>query len=259
MTSGMYHFVVDLLEPHTFLTLLVGLALFRLWRKRRDPTRRLTSLLISLAALALISTPAVVHLAVLSLEGGLTPLAERPADVQAVVVFAAGVHGPDGPRVRHEMDEDTLDRCLEAVRLYRQGEPCLVVVCGGKADADDPGPSAAGLMAGFLNQLGVKESDLLRDERSRNTYENAVECAAILHAQGIRRVVLVVDAVDMFRAAACLRKQGIDVVPAPCHYRATTFRLSLFSFIPTPGAARGFQRVWHEWLGFAWYRLRGRI
>jgi uncharacterized SAM-binding protein YcdF (DUF218 family) len=219
----------------------------------------LAPLVVPLLGLAVVSMPAVVHLAVRSLEAPYPPLETRPPEVEAVVVFAAGVSGPSGPRQRDEMDEDTLHRCLEAARMYRQGSPCPVVVCGGRADPDTPGPSAAAVMSEFLVRLGVKEADLLRDERSTTTYENAVECAALVKAREIERVVLVVDAVDMARAAACLRKQGIDVVPSPCHYRATAFRPTLFSFIPSPGAGRAFQRAWHEWLGLAWYQLRGRL
>jgi uncharacterized SAM-binding protein YcdF (DUF218 family) len=259
MMNALYEFTVALTEPHTILLLLIVVALYRHWRRRRDPTRRVLTLVLLLLALAVISTPAVAHLALLSLEGQFAPAAERPDDAAAVVVFAAGVLPPDGPRVRAEMDEDTLKRCLHAAAVYGQGSPIPVVVSGGLPDRDRPGPTAATVMAEFLVRLGVKESDIIREERSQTTYENAVECAALLKARGIGRVVLVVDAVDMARAAACLRKQGIDVAPSPSHFRAASFRWSIFTFIPNPGAAGAIRRVWHEWVGSLWYRLRGRI
>jgi uncharacterized SAM-binding protein YcdF (DUF218 family) len=255
----MYRFVVDLLEPHTVLSVLAGLALLRLWYKRRVPGSRLLCLFVPLAALVVVSTPAVVHLAVLSLECQCAAAEERDPEAQAIVVFSAGLYPPDGCRLRAELDEDTLHRCLHAARLYAQGPPVPVLVSGGKVNPDEAGPTCAAVMGDFLGQLGVRNEDLLLEDRSRTTYENAVECAKLLKERGIRRVVLVVDAVDMPRAAGCLRKQGIEVSPSPCHYRATTFHLSLFSFIPTPGAAATFRRVWHEWLGLAWYRLLGRL
>jgi uncharacterized SAM-binding protein YcdF (DUF218 family) len=259
LKNSMYRFVVDLLEPHTILSLLVGWALFRLWWKRREPNRRLLPLLLPLVALAVISLPIVVQLAVLTLECQYPPVEDRPDEAEAIVVFSGGVYAPDGPRHQPELDEDSLQRCLHAARLYAQGPSCPVLVSGGKVDPDTPGSSCAALMGEFLNQLGVKSSDLVLEEGSRSTYENAVESARMLKERGIRRVVLVVDAVDMPRAARCLRKQGIEVLPSPCHYRATSFKPSLFSIIPSPGAARGFQRVWHEWLGLVWYWCQGRI
>jgi uncharacterized SAM-binding protein YcdF (DUF218 family) len=157
------------------------------------------------------------------------------------------------------LDEDVLKRCLHAAHLYDQGPPCLVLVSGGKVDPDDPGPTCAPVMADFLGRLGVKRSDLLLEEEARTTHENAVECAKVLRARGIRRVILVVDAVDMFRAAGCLRQQGIEVLPSPCHFRAARFRLAPSAFSPSPDGAAGVQRAWHEWLGALWYWLRGRL
>jgi uncharacterized SAM-binding protein YcdF (DUF218 family) len=255
----MYRFVVDLLEPHTILSLCVALALFQLWRKRREPTRRLLPLILPLAGLALVSNPIVAHFAMLSLESQYPAADEKSPAAEALVVFAAGLYAPSGPRLRAELDEDTLHRCLHAAHLYTEGPPRLVLVSGGKVEADDPGPTCAAVMADFLRQLGVKESDLVVEQNSRSTYENAVESAKLLRERGCHGALLVVDAVDMPRAALCLRKQGIEVLPAPCHYRVTNFELSLFSFLPSPGAANGFRRVWHEWLGLAWYWLRGRL
>lgn len=255
----MYQFVVTLLEPHIFLSVLIGLALVQLWRKRREPTRRLLPLVLLLAGLAVVSNPMVAHFAVVSLECPYPAVEERNAGAEAIVIFSGGIYAPSGPRRHAEMDEDTLHRCLHAVRLYSAGPPLPIVVSGGKVEADHPGPSCAAVMGEFLRQLGVKDSDLLLEERSRSTYENAVESAKLLRERGLQRVWLVVDAVDMPRALLCLRKQGIEVLPAPCHYRAVNFELSFFSFIPSPGAAQGFRRVWHEWLGLAWYWLRGRF
>jgi uncharacterized SAM-binding protein YcdF (DUF218 family) len=255
----MYDVVVELAQPHTLLVLLAALALVRHWRRRGEQVRRPWALLGLLTALAVLSTPAVAHLALLTLEGRYPPLAQRPADAEAIVVLAAGLLPPEGPRTEAEMDEDTLHRCLHAARLYRQGAPCRVLVSGGKVGPDEPGPACAVLMGDFLRQLGVKASDLLREDRSRTTYENARESAVLLERHGLRRVVLVTDAVDMYRAELCFRKQGVAVIPSPCHYRATRFRPSLFAFLPSAGAVRGVQRVWHEWVGSAWYWFHGRI
>jgi len=93
---------------------------------------------------------------------------------------------------------------------------------------------------------------------SRTTYENPVESAKLLRHHRLGRPVLVTDAVDMFRAACCFRKQGVEVSPAACHYRATGLEGSLFDFLPSPQAARRCQRAWHEWLGVGWYCLWGR-
>jgi len=134
-----------------------------------------------------------------------------------------------------------------------------VLVSGGKVDPTTPGPTLAELMRDLLLELGVAEDDLILEDRSRNTYENALQSASLLREREIETVQLVADAVDLVRAELCFRKQGLKVVPSGCNYRATAWRWRLFGFLPSPGAAKCIERVTHEWLGIAWYRLRGRI
>ena len=134
-----------------------------------------------------------------------------------------------------------------------------MLVSGGKVDPGSSGPPGAEVMHAFLSQQGVDAADLITESRSRTTYENAVESCRLLRERGVRKILLVTDAVHMHRAARCFRKQGVEVVPAPCNHRATEFDLSLFAFLPDPRAAAGLQEAAHEWLGLAWYWLQGRI
>jgi uncharacterized SAM-binding protein YcdF (DUF218 family) len=254
----MYRFAVDLLQPYPLLYLAAGLAIANLWRRRRESRGRLAVVTIAFVALTLPSIPAVSHLALGSLEWQYPPAEGRPAGADAIVVLSAGVIPPDPGGGPAELDEDSIRRCLYAARLYHQGEPCPVLVSGGKVDPESPAPPCAELMRDFLVQLGVRPSDILVEDTSRTTYENAVESARLLRRHRLDRAVLVTDAVDMFRAVACFRKQGLEVAPAACHYRAARLEGSVFDLLPSPGAARGCQRAWHEWLGAAWYRLRGR-
>jgi uncharacterized SAM-binding protein YcdF (DUF218 family) len=255
----MYRFAVTLLQPYPLLFLVMGLALARLWQRRREAWGRLVVLTAAFAALTLISLPAFSHLALGSLEWQYPPVERRPADADAIVVLSAGVFatGPTGSEAA--MDEDSLRRCRHAARLYHQGGPCPVLVSGGKVDPDSPEPACARLMRDRLVELGVRPEDLIVEDASRNTYENAVESGTLLRQRGLTRPVLVADAVDLFRAVRCFRKQDVEPVPSASFYRAGHFVWSSAAFLPSPGAVRGCQRVWHEWAGVLWYRLQDRI
>jgi uncharacterized SAM-binding protein YcdF (DUF218 family) len=254
-----YEFVTSLAQPFPLLHLLAGAAVVNLWRKRRESRGRLLFLTLAFAGLTFVSTPAGAYLAVGTLEWPYPPADGRPATAEAVVVLAAGLLPADDTRARAELDADSRARCLHAARLYRQGPPCPVLVSGGKVDPVAPGPTHARAMADFLIELGVRERDLVLEESSRTTYENAVGCARLMRARGIREAVLVVDAVDMFRALRCFRRQGLELTPSPCHYRAGRFGPSYTAFVPSLSAVRRSERAWHEWLGCAWYWLHGRI
>jgi len=241
------------------LYLLTALALVNLWRKRAESRRRLLLVSVPFVGLTLVCTPAVSHLAVGTLEWWYPPSYTRPPEVEAIVVLSSEMRAPDESGLEAELGEESLYRCLHAAKLYRRGRPCPVLVSGGKVDPTTPGPTLAELMRDLLLELGVAEDDLILEDRSRNTYENALQSASLLREREIETVQLVADAVDLVRAELCFRKQGLKVVPSGCNYRATAWRWRLFGFLPSPGAAKCIERVTHEWLGIAWYRLRGRI
>ena len=107
--------------------------------------------------------------------------------------------------------------------------------------------------------LGARLPDemIWSENRSRSTHENALFSAEILRRRGVRRVVLVVDARSMSRAAACFRREGIEVVPAPSRFRYISANLD--DWLPGWKAVQGNEMTLHETLGLLWYRLRGWI
>jgi uncharacterized SAM-binding protein YcdF (DUF218 family) len=255
----MYRLVVDLLQPHVMLCLWVGWALVQLGRQSADPRRRVRWLVIPLLALLAISTPLASYLALGTLEWSYPPLERRPDDAQAIVVLSGDIRPWDETRKKADLGVDSLYRCLRAVDVYFEGSKLPLVVSGGSADTDGPTPPLAEVMRDFLLRLGVPAGDMLVEDQSRSTHENAVETSQLLEARGFRRIVLVTDAAHLPRAAACFRKQGIDVVPCGCRYRATRLPRSLEIVLPDPSAARGVREAWHEWCGIAWYWICGRL
>jgi uncharacterized SAM-binding protein YcdF (DUF218 family) len=255
----MYHFLVKLLDPFLILYLLTGLALVNLWRKRVESRRRLMLVSVPFVGLTLVCTPAVSHLAIGTLEWWYPPSYDRPPEVQAIVVLSSEMRPPDESGLEAELGEKSLYRCLHAAKLYHRGRPCPVLVSGGKVDPTTPGPTLAELMGDLLLELGVAEKDLIVEDRSRTTYENAAESTVLLRERGIETIQLVSDAMHLWRAELCFRKQGFEVVPSGCNYQATQWRWRLFGFLPSPSAAKCIERVTHEWLGIVWYKLKGRI
>jgi uncharacterized SAM-binding protein YcdF (DUF218 family) len=252
-------FLTGLLDPYRLLFLLLGAGIAILWRRRRVPIGRLLLTTLAFAALAVISTPAIAYLSLGTLEWRYPPVEGMPDGAEAIVVLGGGMNPPDTVRPRAEMNADTLARCLHAVAVYRGGRPCPVVVCGGRIAPGASTPPLAHLMRDFLSDLGFDDEAIIVEDRSRTTHENAVECSKLLRERGIGEVVLVTDAVHMFRALHSFRKHGILAVPSACHHGATEFEWSVWGFLPSVGAVQGHQRAFHEWLGSAWYWIRGYL
>jgi uncharacterized SAM-binding protein YcdF (DUF218 family) len=256
----MYRFCTDiLLQPFSVLLMLTGLGVLNLWRRRAEPRWRLVLVTAPVVLLILVSTRAVVYFALGSLEWSYQESYVRPAGAEAIVVLSGYVRPPTRTCPQARLGEDTLNRCLHAAELYFQKPRCLVVLSGGRMEADKLGPTLAEAMADFLARYGVAREDLLRETRSRSTYENAAETWKLLEPRGIRRIVLVTDAMHLRRAEGCFRTQGFEVIASGCDYRASEFEWSPASFLPSVGAVRDMQRVLHEWVGIVYYRVRGWI
>jgi uncharacterized SAM-binding protein YcdF (DUF218 family) len=251
--------VTGLVQPYLASFLLLGIGIANLWCRRREPIRRLLLITVPFVALTVISTPAVAHLSQGTLEWRFPPTEQRPDGAEAIVVLGGGIEPADATRRRAALSSSTLVRCMHAAAVYCQGKTCPVIVSGGRVDAGSSTPPIALLMRDFLRDQGVKDADLIVEDRSRTTYENAVECCKLLEQRHIGKVILVTDATHMFRALRTFHKQGIDAVPSACAHRATQFDWGVFDFLPSANAVQNHQRTIHEWLGVAWYWLRGYL
>jgi uncharacterized SAM-binding protein YcdF (DUF218 family) len=214
-----------------------------------------------LAALAILSTNAGASLLVRPLERMTTPLlAPERAGAQAIVVLAAG-RLQEAPEYgdRDIPDYYALARVRYAAHLQRAtGLPVLVTGGNGASgvdpDATDRAYSKADAMAAALREdFGVPVRWI--EPRSRDTLENAAYSAAMLRKDGVRRILLVTDAMHMPRSRQAFEHAGLEVVDAPTMFFGGQAR-SIGAWIPE---AEGMRRSWYaiyELLGIAWYHLR---
>ena len=258
----MYALIHFLLQPFMILSLVCGLAIANLWRCRRESRARLLWVTVPYVLLVGFSLPIVAGVATAVLESRFDPLARRPHDIEAIVVLGGYVSRPAHRGLEPELGSDTALRCIRAAALYRDGDPVPVVASGRLFWEQQEGqeveqPSLAAVMGRVLRHLGVAGEDLILEQVSTDTWENAVESAGLLKARGIQRVLVVTDATHLPRAVACFRAQGMSVVPAGRGYQE--HRLSVASFLPSHYAPERNQEVFHEIIGFLWYWVRGRI
>jgi uncharacterized SAM-binding protein YcdF (DUF218 family) len=225
---------------------------------RRAPGRM--SSLFSIAAvtcLCLYCWPPVAWLNAASLEKRY-PVTFYPAEeADAIVVLSAGFY-PANPSQRETVpNSSTYVRCSHAAWLYKNWRPLPIVVSGGVGPPG--GPAIAEVMKRQLVKEGIPPSTIAEESRSGSTYENAVNTANILLPRGIRRIVLVTEGHHMLRAELSFRKQGFEVVPAPCAYSIFDLTTPGEVLIPRGWAIRTNDECLHEWAGLVIYKLRGWI
>ena len=174
-----------------------------------------------------------------------------PTLPQAIVVLGGGPTPPRYDQPYPVADIDTVQHCAMAAWIHKQMQQVPILGCEG---AHGNSPS---VMRELLRGGGIPDDLIWLEDRSQNTHENAVYGSAILKVHGIHQIALVTDAQSMRRAAACFRKQGITVMPAPCDFEELEF--SADDLLPNWKAIRLNEHALHEALGLAWYSLRGWI
>lgn len=99
---------------------------------------------------------------------------------------------------------ETPARTAEAVRLYKAGWAPKLLFSG--AAADHSGPSNAAAMKEDALSQGVPEKDILIEEDSANTTQNAAKVAPIIQEHGVRSLILVTSPYHQRRASLTFRE-----------------------------------------------------
>jgi uncharacterized SAM-binding protein YcdF (DUF218 family) len=208
---------------------------------------------VAAVALLLFCWTPVSMLVVRAVQGRYTP--ERPVTEHAgaIVVLAGSVHAPFPPLPEPLVGAETYERSRYGAWLSREWRLLPVVLSGGSPDGR--ASSYASAMRTVVLAHGVPESQIVLEENSRTTAENAQFTAALLKPRGIHHVVLVTDAVHMRRARKAFEKAGMIVTPAPCSFRHV-YDLEWKDALPSWRAIEWNEKALHEVIGLAWYWLR---
>jgi uncharacterized SAM-binding protein YcdF (DUF218 family) len=253
MSFALTKLLTKLVMPVSAVLALMALGLLLLAFGRRRAAAAV--LFAAFAGLWLASLPPLAERLVAALEAvhPASPLAElAPAD--AIVLLGGATRPPLPPREFPELNEAS-DRPFHAARLYHAGKAPFILVSGGGT----PQRTEAGSLAFVLRALGVPESAIVREEVSRNTYENCVEAKRLLDARGAREALLVTSAIHMRRAIATCRTAGLVVRPAPTDFWAAPGDSRGNTLVPDTEALMINHFVLRELLGFWVYERRGWI
>lgn len=147
-------------------------------------------------------------------------------------------------------------RVLEAARLYHEcaipssalKRSCKLLVSGG--DPLSLGQTEAEVMKRELTSLGIPEADILTEDESRNTFQNAKFSREILRRWPEARVYLVTSSLHLKRANLFFRHFGIGAVQAPAD--AAT---NIDSWKPLAYTASQTDSALHEAFGILQYHL----
>lgn len=247
-----------LAQPLNGVVVLLLLALLTGQRKPRLARNLLAGALVILVLSGVTAIPdALLH----QLERQ-SPELKREADLSGysgmVVLGGALESGRVSAHVEQALLNASAERMTAAVALWRRAPQLRVVFTGGEGELFGTGPSEAKRAERFFGDMGLPASALTLEDRSQNTYENAVFTRDIPGINASERWLLVTSAWHMPRSLAAFRKAGWNVTPYPVDFRTTPALSPLTNYSLRDGADR-WELLLHELIGLAAYRVTGRI
>jgi uncharacterized SAM-binding protein YcdF (DUF218 family) len=154
------------------------------------------------------------------------------------------------------------NRFQDAYLLYKKGIIKKILITSGVGAILGDKMNEADMSKIALLQYGVPESDILIENVSRNTHENAVFTKTLLEKQGFAqsKLLLITSAMHMRRSIGCFKKVGLNFTPFPAHFYATRLQMNIESTIlPDNKAFNKWERFLKEWVGCVVYWLQGYI
>ncbi len=189
-----------------------------------------------------------------NLETSYMPLVSLPEGIHTIVVLGAGARNDPNQPANTQLNAASLARLVEGVRLYRSNSnkkaPLKLVLSGGRVFQS---PDETGPLNNTADVLGVDPADVLIENGSRNTKEEAKHLKGLLSNQAF---VLVTSATHMKRALYLFEQEGMHPVPAPTQFLTRKHsKKSLLYWIPRSSNLVHTDIALHEYLGLLWARV----
>ena len=154
-----------------------------------------------------------------------------------------------------------VDRLIQAIDIYKRGHIKKIIFTSGSGRILKPEMKEAALVKPYLLKMGVAEEDLIIENESQNTRENAVFTKKMIDSLQLKgNYLMITSAFHMRRGQACFKKVGIDSDSYSTDRYAGPRKFEFdHVFIPNVSAIHDWNNLIHEWMGYVTYKLMGYI
>lgn len=187
------------------------------------------------------------------------PKIEAAGDIAGIIVLGGAIGTTRGVTSLNDKGSRMTDSAILALRNPR----ATLAFTGGDGSLleerdDSEARTEAEAARRFYLSLGIPPGQIILEDRSRNTWENAIFLKPLLQAKPGERWLLITSAWHMPRSVGIFRRAGIEIVPYPVDFT-------------TRGTARDYRQINRgfshglmltdlavkEWIGLFVYRLVG--
>ncbi|MBA4392628.1 MAG: hypothetical protein C0407_03650 [Desulfobacca sp.] len=218
------------------------------------PKKRKKFLIAGIVFLFLFSSNPFAAVLLWPLESRYPPLADssiRP-DIQWVVVLGGGITGNKSLTPEDRLNEASVKRLLEGIRLCRYLPKARLILSGGDYQGTT---SVARVMKEVALNLGIPPSRLILEESSWDTQD---EARMLKKQLGQTPFYLVTSAGHMPRSMALFKKAGTRPIASPTDFHAVWGEgLSIISLFPQARALLNTELAFYEYFGLLWGWVNG--
>jgi len=242
----------DIVSP---LGLVLSLLLVSLLLRKRHKLRTAASLL-AVVVLVFFSLPLTSNFLVATLENRYPPIpiAQLP-ESDVLVLLGGSVKLPMAGMERAELGPSG-DRLALTSSIYKAGKVKKILISAGNLFRPDHLESEAEYTAKILSEWGIPRHDMILEEESGNTYENALYTKQLLKSEEADSVLLVTSSLHMPRARALFCAAGVNTLGVTAnHWNTMANPISKSNWFPQAVSFRSSSRVIREYMGIVVYGL----
>ncbi|MEP6582752.1 MAG: YdcF family protein [Ginsengibacter sp.] len=150
----------------------------------------------------------------------------------------------------------TSDRFIQLIKLRAEGKVSRLLISGGNSKLLPTAFRESDWVALQLKDFNIPDSNILIENQSRNSFENALFSQKLLDSARLKPpYILVTSAFHMRRALSTYKKMGVDVIPFPCNFIAGKGKTDIGDFIPSLGTFGTWYYYIKEVVGSAVYTI----
>lgn len=159
--------------------------------------------------------------------------------------------------IQHIDFKDSGDRLISAIELYKLGKIEKIIISGGNGELINNGMKESEWSKSFLINMGIESKDIILENSSRNTMENAQNTAILLKNDISQKLLLITSAGHMKRAKFCFNENNFNIDCYPTDLTNSDIVLSVdYLFIPNIDSLEKWEDLIHEWIGYIVYKIK---
>ena len=241
-----------LISPFYWLLFFIAMSLFG-----KNAIRKKRFAIISICWLVFFTNPFIIHKLTLAWQQPRKVLAQNENYSSGIVLAGfisfnykdnQGYYG------------QAADRFIQALSLYKLGHIKKIVITGGSGSIWRQQYKEADFVKEQFLEQGIPAQDIIAENQSKNTFENAVNTKKILDSLQLPQpYLLITSALHMKRSLQVFTHAGIKCVAYPAHFMAIDNPPTVASVLmPSAGAFTGWDLLLKEVVGLMVYKITGK-